>query len=552
MRTPATGGRALPASAVVLLATIALAAAMALPGLLPFGATSPAGSGPTSGGGSSASAGASSVPSPVGTQVASATASPPAPRLEPIVPATSFRAAWDSTDGIEVAAVLGGGSRRYHAIELPAADADAILAALGVSRPAGTGRLVIASDPGALRADLARHPDRLGFLRLGDVDPSVRALAWGGRSLFGVDRVASLGDWPLAIEAETGSGVPAPGRAAYDPGTAWSLVAAGDVMLDRRVAYAVKQEGRGVDFPFDGGSATITRRTCCNPVGEPMPVARRTGDRGAVRALLSGADLALANFENAAPDEFTYHATGYTFTADPALIEGLRNAGFDWVSVANNHIRNAGGSGLVETLANLDRWGIAHSGAGPDLDAARRPSFFEVGGIRVAILGYDTIRRDFSATATRPGTNEMTPTRVRRDVAAARAAGADLVIVFPHWGIEYTAQTTARQRKLAHAAIDAGADLVIGSHPHWAGGIEVYRGVPIFYCLGDFVFDIDLSEQTLEGIVPELTFIGTRLVQVRLHPYLILNVAQPNWLDPAGSGAVVMRQVFRASPWLPW
>jgi len=146
----------------------------------------------------------------------------------------------------------------------------------------------------------------------------------------------------------------------------------------------------------------------------------------------------------------------------------------------------------------------------------------------------------------------MSAARVKQDVAAARAAGADFVIVFPHWGIEYTAQTTARQRSLAHAAVDAGADLVIGSHPHWAGGIEVYKGVPIFYCLGDFVFDIDAEEQTLEGILPELTFQGTHLVQVRADPYLILDVSQPNLLDPAAAGSVVMKQVFNASPWLPW
>ena len=88
--------------------------------------------------------------------------------------------------------------------------------------------------------------------------------------------------------------------------------------------------------------------------------------------------------------------------------------------------------------------------------------------------------------------------------------------------------------------------------PHWAGGVEVYRGKPIFYSLGDFVFDIARSEQTLEGIVPELTFVGTRLVQVRIDPYLILDLVQPNWLDPGGSGAVVMRQVFGASDRLPW
>jgi hypothetical protein len=464
----------------------------------------------------------------------------------PIVPVTSFRAPWDSTDAAEVAAVVAGTSTRYDALELVVADADAILARLGLSPPRGSDRYVLAADAAHLRRDMARHRERLGFLQLPDIDPSVRALAWDGASLFGVHRLATGAGWPLTID------MPATAGGGYDPATAWTLVAAGDIMLDRLVAYTVKQEGKGVDFPFDGGTATITGHTCCNPLGNPMPVGQRTGNAGAVRALVSQADLALANFENPAPTDFAYHPTGFTFSADPALIQGVKNAGFDWVSLANNHIRNYGGQGILDTMANLDSWGISHSGAGANLDDARQASFFNVGGITVAIIGYDTIRPDFAATSTRPGTNEMSATRVKQDVAAARAAGADFVIAFPHWGIEYTAQTTARQRSLAHAAVDAGADLVIGSHPHWAGGIEVYKGVPIFYCLGDFVFDIDAEEQTLEGILPELTFQGTHLVQVRADPYLILDVSQPNLLDPAEAGSVVMKQVFNASPWLPW
>jgi poly-gamma-glutamate capsule biosynthesis protein CapA/YwtB (metallophosphatase superfamily) len=468
----------------------------------------------------------------------------------PIVPVTSFRAPWDSTNAAEVAAIVGGASSRYDAIELVASEAAAIRAEIGIPQTHRADRVILAADAADLRHDLALHRARLGFLQLPDVDPSVRALGWDGVSLFGVHHLATIAAWRLAIQV---AATPAPGPfGGYDPATAWTLIAAGDIMLDRRVGFTVNQEGRGVDFPFDGGTATIAGHTCCNDLGNAEPIGKRTGNAGAVRALVSGADLALANFENPAPNDFAYHPTGFTFSADPALLQGVKDAGFDWLSLANNHIRNYGGQGILDTIANLDALGLGHAGAGANLDAARRASFFDVGGIKVAILGYDTIRPDFAASPTRAGTNEMSPAGVKADVAAARAAGADFVIVFPHWGIEYTAQTTAKQRALAHAAVDAGADLVIGSHPHWAGGLEVYKGVPIFYCLGDFVFDIDASEQTLEGILPKLTFEGTRLVQVRMDPYLILDVSQPNLLDPAGSGAVVMKQVFGASTQLPW
>jgi capsule synthesis protein PGA_cap len=477
--------------------------------------------------------------------------STPASAAVPIVPVTSFRAAWSATDATEVAAILAGTSKRYAALELVADQADAILGALGAGRPTDPRRLVLAPDAAALRGDMESHRRRLGFLALTDVDPSVRALDWGDLSLFGVRRLATPAGWPLAIDglAVGGSGGGGP---AYDPAAVWTLVAAGDIMLDRLAWYRAMTQGKGVDYPFDGGTATITGHTCCNDIGNPLPVARRTAGAAAIRSMFSLADVALANFENPAPNHFSYHPSGYTFTADPALIEGVRNAGFDWLSLANNHILNAGGEGLIETIQHLDAWGIAHSGAGANLADARRAALIDVRGVTVGVLGYDTIRPDFAAGPNSPGTNEMTKARVRADIAAARAAGADLVVVFPHWGIEYTARTTARQRALARAAIDAGADLVIGSHPHWAGGVEVYRGVPIFYCLGDFVFTLTRSEQTLEGIVPELTFVGTRLVQVRLHPYLILDEVQPNFLDPAGSGAVVLRQVFGASDRLPW
>jgi poly-gamma-glutamate capsule biosynthesis protein CapA/YwtB (metallophosphatase superfamily) len=467
-----------------------------------------------------------------------------------LVPVTSFRAAWTSTDAAEVAATAAGKSSRYKAVEVLASSSAATLLAVGVNTLRPHPAVILADDAARLKADLRAHPTRLGFLPVADVDPSVRALAWGGLSLFGVHRLATLEGWPLRLRLPPGT-VPATTHP-YDPATAWTLVAGGDINLDGQVAYHVKQLGLGVDFPFAGGTATITSHTCCSFAGLPLPKATRTGNEGAVRDLLSLSDLAIANFENPAPDNFVYHPAGFKFSADPDLIEGLANAGIDWVSLANNHIGDYGDQGILDTLQNLDRWGIAHGGAEADLAEARTPTVLDAGGVSVAILGYDTVKPAYGATSTSPGSNQMSVARVTADVKAARAAGAGLVIVFPHWGIEYSATTTALQRRLAHAAIDAGADVVIGSHTHWAGGMEVYKGRPVFYSLGDFVFNITRSEQTEEGIVLELTYAGNHLIQAQLRPYLILDGSQPNLLDPAGSGKVVMKQVFGASPGLPW
>ena len=466
----------------------------------------------------------------------------------PIVPVTNFRGTATSTTRSEVAAVLAGTSNRYQAVELVADEADAILAALDLARPADASRLVLADDAAALAAALAKSGKRLAFVRADAVGPEVRALAWGQSALFGVGRVKRLADWPLMATLP----LPRAGDA-FDPATTWTLFAGGDILLDRGVYQTVKLRRKGVDFPFDGGSAEITSRYCCSTFGWELPRTRRTGDAGAVRALIEGADLAIANFENPAPDRPRYHTSGTVFSADPALIAGLANAGIDYVSLANNHIRDAGGPGILQTIANLDRNGIASSGSGKNLAVARRPGRLKVAGMTVAILACDAIASGYHATATRIGSAPLVASYVRQDVKAARAAGADLVIVFPHWGTEYQSKPFAAQQKLARIIIDAGADMVIGNHAHWAAAMEVYKGKPIWYALGNFVFDQTWSEPTMEGITLELTFRGATLTQVRIRPHIILDKAQPNFLDPAADGKVVMGQVYSASKGLlPW
>ncbi|MBA3877649.1 MAG: hypothetical protein C0498_12115, partial [Anaerolinea sp.] len=488
-------------------------------------------------------------PTPPPTTAAAPATPVPTPTVarRALVPVTDFRAPWTETSAEEVAAVLAGTSERYDAIEVVETQRFKVLAALGLGLPEDPAQLIIAPDPATLRADLVDSRRRLAFLLVDDVDPSVRALGWEGSSLFGVDRVASVAEWPLQASFFAGPGMaPDVPQGRYDPATAWTLVAGGDILLDRGVALAIRESARGADFPFDGGTVRITSRCRdCSAFGWDLPRAERTGDEGAVRELLNDADLAIANFENPAPVGFTWHERGTTFSADPKLIAGLANAGIDWVSLANNHIRDAGARGILDTIAALDRSGIAHSGAGAGSAAAHAASILDAGGIRVAVLGYDTIAPSYwTSDASKVGSAQMTEEALTTDIAAARAAGADLVIVFPHWGIEYTTRVSAQQERLGHAAIDAGADMVIGNHPHWAGAVEIYRGKPIWYALGNFVFDQTWSEPTMEGITLELTFDGTRLVQARMRPHLILDRAQPNFMDPAGSGAVVMDQIW--------
>ena len=539
-----------------------LAVAIYLAGLVlvpPGASTTPSGPALAAGGSPTVTATPGSLSSPAPT-VASASPSGAAPSPSPsgpiegpladvpIVPVAQYRTTVELIARADVRAALAGTSLTWDDLELVADEADAILAGLGVKRPAGDAHLVLAADAGHLAADLAAHRKHLGVLRADAVGPSVRALGWGTRRLFGVDAAKSGAAWGLTARLPQPVGTPV-----FDPGASWTLVAGGDIMLDRGVAQTIKIKGKGVDFPFDGGTADITGHTCCSAFGWRVPTVVRSGGAGAMRHLVSAADIAIANFENPAPDQFRYHTSGTVFSADPKLIAGLAHAGIDWVGIANNHIGDAGGTGILQTIANLRTRGIAASGAGKNLAAARKPTILEASGTKVAFLAYDTIAKTYAAGPNRAGSAQMSAKVVRQDVVAARKAGARVVIVFPHWGTEYDPTPFAGQQALARAAIDAGADIVIGNHAHWAGAMEVYHGKPIWYALGNFVFDQTWSEPTMEGITLELTFRGPTLVQARMRPHVILDKAQPNLLDPAGDGRVVMGQIFDASKGkLPW
>jgi Bacterial capsule synthesis protein PGA_cap len=468
----------------------------------------------------------------------------PAPSTVPadvaIVPVTNFRSGRVSVKAADVAAIATGTSA-YGSLVLVKRDATAILAALGLDKAALGSRLATVASADALATALAKHRTWLGFLRADDVMPAVHALAWGSKALFGEGRVASLDAWPLIARLAV---TPA-AAISYDPARAWTLFAAGDLGLDRGAAVAMNGSSRGANFLFDGGSVAITGHCVnCSPFGWDLPYTRGTSTVRLVRSAISHADLAIANMEETTPNNWTFHAHGTVFTGNPARISGIANAGFDWVSMANNHVGDSGSAGVLQSMAHLDKFGILHGGAGATATAAHKPSIIDVKGVKVGIISYDTIAPVYNATATKAGSARMTAAALKRDIAAARKAGAQVVIVWPHWGVEYTAGPTAVQQNLAHLAIDDGADMVIGNHPHWAQRMEVYRGKPIWYALGNFTFDQTWSEPTMEGISLEMTFSGPKLVQVRIRPHLVMHWAQPNFMDPLGSGKVVMNQVF--------
>lgn len=206
--------------------------------------------------------------------------------------------------------------------------------------------------------------------------------------------------------------------------------------------------------------------------------------------LLAGADYRIGNLEcPIATVGRPLDNKIYSFRADPRVMAVLKGR-FDALAVSNNHSGDYGREAFLETLAHLERAGIAAFGGGRNLAAAHAPLWIERKGLRIAVLGYNEFKpRSFEAGADWPGIAWSEDSQVLADIRAARSAGADVVIPFMHWGWEREPQPSERQRRLARAMIDAGADMVVGGHPHVTQGAEHYKGRPIVYSLGNFVFD---------------------------------------------------------------
>lgn len=208
-------------------------------------------------------------------------------------------------------------------------------------------------------------------------------------------------------------------------------------------------------------------------------------------AIFAAADVRVANLECVIARKGRAEVgKPWTFRAHPRSVAVLKHH-LDAVSVANNHSGDYGPEAFGEMLGLLARAGIGVFGGGYNLARAHEPLIIARKGLRIALLGYDEFfPRSFEADTDKPGVAWSEDEQVRRDIAMARSVHhADLVIPFMHWGIEHEPLADARQRTLARLMIDAGADAVIGSHPHVTQDVETYRGKPIVYSLGNFVFD---------------------------------------------------------------
>ena len=309
----------------------------------------------------------------------------------------------------------------------------------------------------------------------------------------------------------------------------------GDVMLDRGVEYMINKYGAGdYKFPF-------------------LNVADK----------LRTADVVFGNLEGPVSDKGYLAGSMYSFEMSPKAIDGLKYAGFNAMSCANNHMLDYTRAALEDTMDRLKSAGIQCVGAGTNLQDAISPKFLVGKGNKVAFLGYaDFNIPAWNATGERSGLAPLTDSNLKDGIAAARSQGADIVIVSIHFGTEYQTTQNAEQVKWAHRAIDDGADLVVGHHPHVVEPNEQYtvklglgtagkflerknvfnfgqspladtdaRVGWIAYSLGNFVFDQSFSQETMQGELLEVSTNNGKITGVNAKKVLINNHYQPSIAD---------------------
>jgi len=229
-----------------------------------------------------------------------------------------------------------------------------------------------------------------------------------------------------------------------------------------------------------------------------------------VSSFLKNADLTVINLESPFITGCEPTDTGMVFCADPRNVLGLVEAGVDIASIDNNHINNQGQKGISETISILKNNNIAPVGL-------KNQYFNTVNNTKLAILSFSDL----------PQMDEKEMVRQILDATES----AELVITTFHWGNEYQSTPSSRQKYLAHLAIDNGSDLVVGHHPHWIQPEEMYRGKPIFYSLGNLVFDQMWSEETRLGQVVKFTYQGSLLVGKEIIFTKIYDYGQPSISD---------------------
>lgn len=277
-----------------------------------------------------------------------------------------------------------------------------------------------------------------------------------------------------------------------------TLIFVGDIMLGRAVERKILKNDSDFNFPFLKIKDYLTR-----------------------------ADLVFGNLEGPISSGGKNQGSIYSFRFRPEVAGALKDTGFKVMSIANNHIWDWGGEAISDTLSNLAEAGIEAVGAGRNYEEANRPYFLKVKNLRVGFLAYTNLYpKGMAAGPDSPGVSDFDLEKIRERIREAKNQ-VDLVAVSLHWGEEYETSASDWQKKIAHELIDAGADVVVGHHPHVPQEVEPYKGGWIFYSLGNFVFDQNFSEETMGGMFVELKVTDKKITDVKPVKFKINNDFQP-------------------------
>ncbi len=279
--------------------------------------------------------------------------------------------------------------------------------------------------------------------------------------------------------------VPSQQTTTSSPAQTWTLISTGDIMLGRFVNVQTQAKNNFL-WPWEKTAA-----------------------------VLKSADLTLINLENPLVQHCPPSSTGMLFCAPPEHLEGLKFAGVDLVSLANNHSENWGQEGIENTTSLLQ-------GANIKVLGLVNPQFATVKGQIIAFLAYNDLNQRGQVI------QSSTDQNLKEQIPKAKEK-SDLVIIFFHWGEEYTHQPTPRQKHLARLAIDLGADIILGNHPHWTQEPEYYQEKLIIYSHGNFIFDQNWSQKTSEGFISRLSFQENKLIKTEILPIIIKDNAQPQF-----------------------
>jgi len=284
------------------------------------------------------------------------------------------------------------------------------------------------------------------------------------------------------------------------------LLAVGDIMLDRGVAYYVKKTGNG-DFKFLFSN---------------------------VANALRAADISFANLESVISDKGRKVGSVNSFRALPQAAEALSWAGFDIVSAANNHAIDYTKEALEDSLKRLSQESIDYVGAGFNYDEAYSVKVKEVKNARVGFLAFNVLGSDYwRAEENYSGIAQVSDgdlEKIKQRVAEEKKK-VDILIISFHWGDEYMDLPNRLQEKWGRALIDSGADLIIGHHPHVVQPIERYNNGWIAYSLGNFIFDQSFSKETMEGLLLEVKIKDRKIKEVGAKKIQMNNFFQPSIVE---------------------